>query len=76
MNCLHCEGWGCTRCDRPTVSRAGGLLAASLISALIGKASAAAEREAIIALIQNQGERQWGCWDPGLIRAIRARGEA
>jgi hypothetical protein len=37
---------------------------------------AAEEREAIISLIQNQGERQWGCWDPGLISAIRARGGA
>lgn len=35
-----------------------------------------AEREAICSLIQNTGERQWGCWDPALIAAIRARGGA
>lgn len=34
---------------------------------------AADEREALISLIQNAGERQWGGWDPGLIAAIRAR---
>lgn len=37
--------------------------------------AAYAEREEIIAIIQNHGEANFGCWNPDLITAIRARGE-
>jgi hypothetical protein len=38
------------------------------------KEAYAEERAAIIQLIQNDGEKRFGCWDPALIAAIRARG--